>query len=183
MRISWQRRSEAPGLKNCNIRLMRPLKSWALSPLSESPTAWPKNMGWTHYRLGAISLAAFLLATPYKIPFLPSGAKEEIMVGGGIPLSLMGSKGLFVAMIIAMLSTEIYRLIIQRNFVFKMPDGVPPAVSKSFVALIPGFAVIFLIWGARLIVEATPFESLHNIVSVVLGTPLSILGEVSAEAW
>ncbi|AUJ60682.1 PTS cellobiose transporter subunit IIC [Bacillus velezensis] len=125
---------------------------------------------------GAISLAAFLLATPYKVPFLPSGAKEEIMVGGGIPLSLMGSKGLFVAMIIAMLSTEIYRLIIQRNFVFKMPDGVPPAVSKSFVALIPGFAVIFLIWGARLIVEATPFESLHNIVSVVLGTPLSILG-------
>ena len=68
---------------------------------------------------GAISLAAFLLATPYKVPFLPSGAKEEIMVGGGIPLSLMGSKGLFVAMIIAMLSTEIYRLIIQRNFAFE----------------------------------------------------------------
>lgn len=88
----------------------------------------------------------------------------------------MGSKGLFVAMIIAMVSTEIYRLIIQRNLVFKMPDGVPPAVSKSFVALIPGFAVIFLIWAARLIVEATPFESLHNIVSVLLGTPLSILG-------
>lgn len=125
---------------------------------------------------GAISLAAFLLATPYQVPFMPDGATKEIMVGGGIPLSLMGSKGLFVAMIIAMVSTEIYRLIIQRNLVFKMPDGVPPAVSKSFVALIPGFAVIFLIWAARLIVEATPFESLHNIVSVLLGTPLSILG-------
>ncbi|MDO8227232.1 PTS lichenan transporter subunit IIC [Bacillus cabrialesii] len=125
---------------------------------------------------GAISLAAFLLATPYQVPFTPDGSTKEIMVGGGIPLSLMGSKGLFVAMIIAMVSTEIYRLIIQRNLVFKMPDGVPPAVSKSFVALIPGFVVIFLIWGARLIVEATPFESLHNIVSVLLGTPLSILG-------
>ncbi len=125
---------------------------------------------------GAISLAAFLLATPYQVPFTPDGSVKEVMVGGGIPLSLMGSKGLFVAMIIAMVSTEIYRLIIQRNLVFKMPDGVPPAVSKSFVALIPGFAVIFLIWAARLIVEATPFESLHNIVSVLLGTPLSILG-------
>ncbi|MGY0434866.1 PTS lichenan transporter subunit IIC [Bacillus rugosus] len=125
---------------------------------------------------GAISLAAFLLATPYQVPFTPDGSTKEIMVGGGIPLTLMGSKGLFVAMIIAMVSTEIYRFIIQRNLVFKMPDGVPPAVSKSFVALIPGFAVIFLIWAARLIVEATPFESLHNIVSVLLGTPLSILG-------
>lgn len=74
---------------------------------------------------GAISLAAFLLATPYQVPFTPDGSVKEVMVGGGIPLSLMGSKGLFVAMIIAMVSTEIYRLIIQRNLVFKMPDGVP----------------------------------------------------------
>ena len=42
---------------------------------------------------GAISLAAFLLATPYQVPFMPDGATKEIMVGGGIPLSLMGSKG------------------------------------------------------------------------------------------
>lgn len=57
-----------------------------------------------------------------------------------------------------------------------MPDGVPPAVSKSFVALIPGFIIVFLIWLARLLVEMTPFESLHNVVGDLLGTPLSILG-------
>ncbi|MCI2455310.1 PTS transporter subunit EIIC, partial [Listeria monocytogenes] len=84
--------------------------------------------------------------------------------------------GLFVAMIIAMLSTEIYRFIVQRNIVIKMPDGVPPAVSKSFIALIPGFVVITLIWVARLVIEMTPFESIHNIITVLIGTPLSILG-------
>jgi PTS system cellobiose-specific IIC component len=88
----------------------------------------------------------------------------------------MGSKGLFVAMIIAMISTEIYRFFIQKNIIIKMPDGVPPAVSKSFIALIPGFVVIAFIWILRLIVEQTSFESLHNIVGEILGKPLGVLG-------
>jgi cellobiose PTS system EIIC component len=125
---------------------------------------------------GAISVAAFLLATPYQVSFTPEGASEAIMVGGAIPSALMGSKGLFVAMIIAMLSTEIYRWIIQKNIIFKMPDGVPPAVSRSFVALVPGFFVITIIWLLRLLIEKTDFGSLHNIVGELLGKPLGVLG-------
>ncbi|WP_096225473.1 PTS cellobiose transporter subunit IIC [Geobacillus sp. FJAT-46040] len=125
---------------------------------------------------GAISLAAFLLATPYKVPFTPEGAKEAIMVSGGIPVQWVGSKGLFVAMILAIVSTEIYRKIIQKNIVIRLPDGVPPAVARSFVALIPGAAVLVVVWVARLILEMTPFESFHNIVSVLLNKPLSVLG-------
>lgn len=121
---------------------------------------------------GAISIAAFLLATPFEVPFTPHGSTESIMVGGGIPITLLGSKGLFVAMLIALFSTEIYRYIIQKNIVFKMPDGVPPAVSKSFVALIPGFIIVLLVWLARLLIEMTPFQSLHNVVGDLLGTPL-----------
>jgi PTS system cellobiose-specific IIC component len=125
---------------------------------------------------GAISVAAFLLATPNQVPFTPEGATESVMVGGAIPSALMGSKGLFVAMLIAILSTEIYRLIIKKNIIIRMPDGVPPAVSKSFVALIPGFIVISLIWVLRLIVEQTDFISLHNVVGELLGKPLGVIG-------
>ncbi|MFO1442088.1 PTS cellobiose transporter subunit IIC [Bacillus sp. Bva_UNVM-123] len=125
---------------------------------------------------GAISVAAFLLATPYQVSFLAEGATEEVLVGGAIPAALMGSKGLFVAMIIAMLSTEIYRYIIQKKIVIRMPEGVPPAVSRSFVALIPGAIVITVIWLLRLLVEQTDFESLHNIVAIILGKPLGALG-------
>jgi len=131
---------------------------------------------------GAISLAAFLLATPFNVPFLADGAKEAVQVGGAIPVALMGSKGLFVAMVIAMLSTEIYRLIVQKNIVIKMPDGVPPAVSKSFVALIPGFVVITVVWVIRLLIEYLNAKgyfdaaSIHDIVGTVLGGPLGVLG-------
>lgn len=125
---------------------------------------------------GVISLVAFLLATPYQVSFTPEGATEAIMVGGAIPSALMGSKGLFIAMLLSILSTEIYRFIIQKKIVIRMPDGVPPAVSKSFVALIPGFAVVVIIWLLRLLVENTNFESLHNVVTQLLQEPLSALG-------
>jgi len=125
---------------------------------------------------GAISMSAFLLATPFSVMFTAEGASEAAEVGGAIPVALMGSQGLFVAMVIAMVSTEIYRFIIQKNIIIKMPDGVPPAVSKSFVALIPGLVVITLVWIVRLIVEALGIHSLHDVVAIVLGGPLGLLG-------
>lgn len=125
---------------------------------------------------GAISVSAFLLATPYNVSFTPEGATEAVQVGGAIPVTLMGSQGLFVAMLLAILSTEIYRVIIQKNIVIKLPDGVPPAVSRSFVALIPGFFVIVAVWIIRLIIENTSFESVHNIISQILAVPLGALG-------
>lgn len=125
---------------------------------------------------GAISLCAFLLATPFNVPFIPQGANEAVDVAGAIPVALMGSKGLFVAMLIAMFSTEVYRFIVNKNIVIKMPDGVPPAVSKSFVALIPGFVIILLVWIIRLIIENTHFGSIHNIIGDLLAKPLGLLG-------
>lgn len=40
-----------------------------------------------------------------------------------------------------------YTFVVNRGWVIKMPEGVPPTVAKSFSALIPGFVVtaIFLI--------------------------------------
>ncbi|GAQ16959.1 PTS system lichenan-specific EIIC component [Oceanobacillus picturae] len=125
---------------------------------------------------GAISLAAFLLATPYTTMFTPEGSDTAYEVGGVIPAALMGSQGLFVALLIGMLSTEVYRWVVSKNLTIKMPAGVPPSVAKSFVALVPGFAVIAIVWIVRLIIEATPFESIHNIVGDLLYTPLSAVG-------
>lgn len=61
-------------------------------------------------------------------------------VGGATGMS---TQGLFVAIIVAIVSTEIFiRLIDNPKLVIKMPDGVPPAVAKSFAALLPAIIVI-----------------------------------------
>ncbi|QOS99786.1 PTS cellobiose transporter subunit IIC [Brevibacterium sp. JNUCC-42] len=130
----------------------------------------------------AISVASFLLVTPYNTMFTPPGTETALQVSGVIPVTLMGSQGLFVAMIMALISTEIFRIVIQKDIVVKMPPGVPPAVAKSFVALIPAFIVLGTCWIIRLIMEVTTFESVHNIVKTLLGVPLQALGSSFAGA-
>lgn len=50
----------------------------------------------------------------------------------------LGSQGLFLALIVAIISTEIFRRLAGNpRLVINMPDGVPPAVSRSFAALFP----------------------------------------------
>lgn len=58
----------------------------------------------------------------------------------------MGSENLFVAMLFAIATAEIYRLFIQKEWVIKLPDSVPTAVSRQFTALLPGLAVLGFAW-------------------------------------
>ena len=45
----------------------------------------------------------------------------------------MSSNGLFIAIIVGIISTEIFvRLSGNEKLIIKMPDGVPPAVAKAF---------------------------------------------------
>ncbi|VJO15854.1 lichenan permease iic component (pts system lichenan-specific eiiccomponent) (eiic-lic) [Streptococcus pneumoniae] len=115
---------------------------------------------------GIVSLSSFITVTP----FITGEA------GAGMPTAFMASKGLFVAMILGLINGYIYQWFINHNIQIKMPDGVPPAVSKSFSAIIPG-AVTIVGW---LIVYATldklSLPNLHEIAQVVLGGPLGLLG-------
>lgn len=47
-------------------------------------------------------------------------------------------------MFIGFFSTIIYAKLMNRNITIKLPDTVPPAVSKAFAAIIPGIVAIYL---------------------------------------
>lgn len=49
-----------------------------------------------------------------------------------------GSGGLFTALIVGFICTMIYIKLMQKKITIKLPDSVPPAVSKAFAAIIPG---------------------------------------------
>lgn len=60
----------------------------------------------------------------------------------GLDLSYLGTKGLFVAMIVSLTITYIYsKLEENKKLSIKMPATVPPAVSNSFTALIPAIII------------------------------------------
>ena len=102
--------------------------------------------------------------------------KKEIQASGLLSLDRLGAKGMFLGMIAAFLAAKIYVYLTQKGFVITMPDGVPPAVSKSFSALIPvlGTLLPFLIGNAVMI--GVFDTNLHDVIYNIIQKPLTGLG-------
>lgn len=115
---------------------------------------------------GIIALSSFIVVTPF--------VKGES--GAGIPIGYMGSKGLFVAMAIGITSALIFKWFIKHNIQIKLPDSVPPAVSRSFSALIPGVAIITLWLVIYAVFDVTNIGNVHDLMLKVLGGPLGLIG-------
>lgn len=92
---------------------------------------------------------------------------------GGFAVKDFGAKGLFAGMVTAFLATELYCRILKRNIIIRMPDGVPPAIAKSFAALIPSAVILIVFLGIRFLFANTSYESLNNFVLQVLQLPLT----------
>lgn len=125
--------------------------------------------------VGLTSLSAFIIATPTVVNFTPAGTVVSHEVAKALSLNYTSSRGLFVAIITALVVTEVYNVITKKDITIKMPESVPPAVARSFSALIPAGASLLAVWIFRIFIEMTPFESVHNIVQVILGKPVSLL--------
>ncbi|SPE50358.1 putative PTS system, cellobiose-specific IIC component [Verrucomicrobia bacterium] len=63
----------------------------------------------------------------------------------------LGSKGLFTAVIIALVSVRVQKFFTDRNMVIKLPDNVPPIVYDSFVSLSPLFFLVLVFWLVRFV--------------------------------
>jgi len=88
----------------------------------------------------------------------------------------LGSKGLFAAMLVAIVTSEMYNFIINKNWTIRLPEQVPPAISRSFVALVPA-AITTLLWTAiRFGFMQTSYVDLSTFILQVLQIPLTALG-------
>jgi len=91
-----------------------------------------------------------------------------------IPYGWVGAQGLFVAIIVAIISVELYvRLCRSDKLVIKMPENVPPAVSKSFASLFPLMIVISIFSFIKIGTVAIGIENIHQAVFNAIQTPLS----------
>ena len=131
---------------------------------------------------GLISLSSFITVTPYVNAAVVALANPDVTlpegfsVPGGITSSYMAAKGVFIAIVIALISAAIYDWFIKKDIRIKLPDAVPPAVSRSFSAIIPGAVIITLWLTVYGILDANNLPNLHDIAQTVLGGPLGLLG-------
>ncbi|KKC30362.1 phosphotransferase system cellobiose-specific component IIC [Caldanaerobacter subterraneus subsp. pacificus DSM 12653] len=87
---------------------------------------------------GIIALLAFFITS------FP--ATDVTKVTFGDVLNYLGGQGLFVAIIIGILSAIVVRFFNRKGLVIKMPEGVPPYVVRSFLALVPMFVMVVSAW-------------------------------------
>nr|WP_184405794.1 PTS transporter subunit EIIC [Geomicrobium halophilum] len=90
---------------------------------------------------GILSMLAFLMTA------FPVVDIEQIEFGQ--VLELLGGEGLFVAIILSILVTELMNFLIKKGFTFEMPPSVPPYVMRTFRVLIPFMIIIPLVWALQ----------------------------------
>lgn len=120
---------------------------------------------------GAIALVSFLLLTPFFMV-----AENQEVISNVIAIDRLGAKGMFLGMIVAFLSGEIYRTIVQKKWTITMPAGVPTAVANSFAALIPVVTTLLIFLCINIIVTQIFNTNMHDIIYNVIQAPLVGLG-------
>ena len=124
-----------------------------------------------------VALVVFLMITPMKHPeFVNADGK----MFSGFALSNLGTKGIFLAMIVAIISTEIFAFAVKKKLVIKLPEGVPPAVMDSFAALIPAGLSMLVFFFVNMLFVNTPYGNVHAFIYKVLQAPLVGLGKSQA---
>ncbi|MGG5372159.1 PTS sugar transporter subunit IIC [Enterococcus sp. AZ196] len=116
---------------------------------------------------GLISLVSFLMLTP-----LTDVPEERLAY---LNTSYLGAKGVFVAIFVSLLTIQIMRIFVNKNFTIRMPQGVPEMVTKSFTSLIPAVVIVLLFGIIKLLFSLTSFETATDFIYTLLQQPLQSL--------
>lgn len=92
-------------------------------------------------------------------------------------LGNLGSMGIFVAIIIGLLSVQITKFAVDHNWVIKMPDSVPEGILNSFNSIIPAGLNILIWYGLSIGISAISDGqlTLATLITYLLSTPISYL--------
>ena len=117
----------------------------------------------------AVGVVAWFILMPFQVT-------DGDVTLSGIPLGWVGSKGIFVGILCAFLAVHIFAFVTKKNWVIKMPAGVPPTVTKSFAALVPSAIVMVVFFMINILFSLTSYGNAFDFVFLILQKPLMSLG-------
>lgn len=86
------------------------------------------------------------------------------MSDGVLSARYLGSEGLFIAMIVAILSVEITSFCIKRNITIRFGDAVPEGVAAPFKAFIPVLINVIIFFGLSVLVDVTMGTTIPSLI-------------------
>ena len=101
------------------------------------------------YDLGKqLKQEAIVSATMATVVFLMISLKKEDLT---FVMDSLGSRGMFTAIIVALVSVRVQKFFTDKNLVIKMPANVPPVVYESFLSLVPLCFLVVSFWLIRFV--------------------------------
>ncbi len=132
-----------------------------------------KTLGHKEIVVPAIALSSYITLCNTFTTVAVEGASDLLNIVNVLPREFTNAQGLFVGMITALVSVEIYcRLANSGKLEIKMPDTVPTNVSQSFNVLFPGVITILLISGFGLLFKTIFGLTFYDAISACIQTPL-----------
>lgn len=113
-----------------------------------------------------VAVSSFLLLTPQNIF---EGEKF-------IEISRIGVQSMFLAIIVGIVSTLIYKKIDEKGIKIKLPSSVPPVVAGPFESILPMFFVTTFFWIVRILFELVLNSDVLTVVNQLLSAPLTKIG-------
>ena len=101
------------------------------------------------YDLGKrLKREAIVSAAMATVVFLMMAIKVSDL---SLSMDALGSKGLFTAILVALISVRAQKFFTDRNLVIKLPASVPPVVYESFLSLTPLLFLVLVFWVIRFV--------------------------------
>ncbi|CDH20238.1 PTS system, cellobiose-specific IIC component (CelB) [Xenorhabdus bovienii str. kraussei Quebec] len=127
---------------------------------------------------------AYSLAKPYGLDGLTSALLSLMafllaaapQVDNKMPLDFLGGTGVFTALICAIWSVELIRLLKKYNISIKMPSQVPPAIARSFELLYPVVGILLTVYPVSLLLQSE-FNLLLPAAVMQIFEPLIAIGD------
>lgn len=173
-----------PNTTNIFMKFLLAWKNFAVENYGAITTPYDMTMGMAGL-MSAFTIA-YCLAGEYKMNNAMAGLISTsvfLMVcapasEGSIPLSFLGADGLFVAIIIGLVSVEITRFIENKGWQVKFPDSVPPAVTSFVNSMLPLLMNIIVIYGINIIVVSTMGVNIPQAVMKILSPALAVVDNI-----
>ena len=127
---------------------------------------------------GLVAAAVFIGISRQTVSYIPEGSEEAIQVAGGMAAGNFGATALFTGIIIALVTVELLRYLSGVTWLeIKLPEMVPPAVSRSFATMFPGMITIVVMIVICLVLRTVTGEYLPDLIAKIIQSPIQSVSD------
>ncbi|MCL9671871.1 PTS transporter subunit EIIC [Citrobacter sp. MNAZ 1397] len=155
------------GTLNIAALLIAPMTAWSLA----------RNRNFDNpVSAVVIALSSYIMMMPMHLEVVPDGAKTTVTVSQLLSFANIGSTGIFAGVIIGLLSTELFiRIAGIEKLNISLGENVPPAVGKSFSALIPTIITLSTFAVIAAVLANVLHTDLIHLITTLIQQPLRLI--------